>query len=196
MPTQPQAPGLAATAAAMSAGATAALAGAPLAAEGAGAAHQYLRLAVGNELYAVPIACVREILEVGRMTALPMTPDFVRGVMNLRGAVVPVIDLHARFGRGAAELGRRSCIVIVETDGGPAGASPGKQVLGALVDGVSEVMEIPADAIEPAPPLGTRIPPEFILGMAHNHGQLDVVIDLGRTLAEDDLADLIGAHAA
>lgn len=153
---------------------------------------QYLGLVVGNETYAVSIVSVREILELSRMTTLPMTPDFIRGVMNLRGAVVPVIDLNARFGHGASTLGKRSCIVIVE-----AGASPGgaRLVVGTLVDAVSEVMELAPEAIEPPPPLGTRIPAEFIFGMARSRGQLYVVLNLARTLAEDEMAGLIAEYA-
>jgi purine-binding chemotaxis protein CheW len=80
-----------------------------------------LRMAVGDEDLAVPIDDVREILEVGRLTTLPRTPSFVRGVMNLRGAVVPVIDLAARVGQNAITIGRRSCVVVVDHGGGPAG---------------------------------------------------------------------------
>jgi purine-binding chemotaxis protein CheW len=161
--------------------------------DAASAALQHLQLVIGDEPYAVPIASVREIIEVGRMTALPMTPDFVRGVMNLRGVVIPVIDLNARFGRGATQIGRRSCIVIVELAGRrDGGGEPG--IVGALVDAVSEVIDIAPSDVEPTPALGTRIAPQFIAGMAHVGEGLVIVLDLAHTLAEDDIASLIESH--
>lgn len=156
-------------------------------------AKQYLCLAVGKETYAVGIDMVREILEVGRMTPLPLTPDFVRGVMNLRGAVVPVIDLKARFGADPAVIGRRSSVVIVETDHKD---QDGPLVVGVLVDGVSEVLEIADQDIEPVPALGTRIPREFLQGMAKAKGSLLSILDADRILARESMASLIAGHVA
>jgi purine-binding chemotaxis protein CheW len=153
---------------------------------------QYLCLAVGGVTYAIGIDMVREILEVGRMTPLPLTPDFVRGVMNLRGAVVPVIDLKARFGEPPSHIGRRSSVVIVETDHKD---QEGPLVVGVLVDGVSEVLEIAQHDIEPVPVLGTRIPREFIHGMAKAKGVILCILDAERILARDAMAALIEAHA-
>jgi len=155
------------------------------------ASKQYLCLAVGNETYAIGIDMVREILEVGRMTPLPLTPEFVRGVMNLRGAVVPVIDLKARFGAEPAIIGRRSSVVIVETDHKD---KDGALVVGVLVDGVSEVLEIALDDIEPVPSLGTRIPREFLQGMAKAKGTILSILDADRILERDAMATLIAAH--
>jgi len=138
------------------------------------ASRQVLCLAVGRETYGIGIDMVREILEVGRLTPLPLTPPFVRGVMNLRGAVVPVIDLMARFGEPPAEVGTL--------------------VVGALVDGVSEVLDVLTQDIEPVPPLGTRIPREFIQGMAKAKGSLLSVLDMDRVLDRETLATLIGGH--
>lgn len=168
-----------------------------------------LRLAVGDEVLAVPIDAVREILEVGRLTALPRTPDFVRGVMNLRGAVVPVIDLSARLDRGPATLGRRSCIVVVEVHALAAGAvndadaadedSDGDTVLddlmvvGLLVDAVFEVFDVEANEVEPVPSLGTRVRPEFLSGMTRARGQVIGVLATDRLLASADLTDAIAA---
>jgi len=156
-------------------------------------AHQYLCLAVGKETYAVGIDMVREILEVGRMTPLPLTPVFVRGVMNLRGAVVPVIDLKARFGAEPAVIGRRSSVVIVETDHQD---QDGPLVVGVLVDGVSEVLEIAEQDIEPVPVLGTRIPREFLQGMAKAKGSLLSILDADRILEREAMANLIASHMA
>ena len=154
-------------------------------------AKQYLCLAVGTETYAVGIDMVREILEVSRMTPLPLTPDFVRGVMNLRGAVVPVIDIKARFGAQPAVIGRRSSVVIVETDHKD---QDGPLVVGVLVDGVSEVLEIAGQDIEPVPVLGTRIPREFLQGMAKAKGTLLCILDADRILARETMATLIANH--
>ncbi len=154
-------------------------------------AQQHLQLVIGDESYAVSIASVREIIEVGRMTALPMTPDFVRGVMNLRGVVIPVIDLNARFGRGPTQIGRRSCIVIVES---AETAQSDSRIVGALVDAVSEVIDIAPSDVEPPPALGTRIPAHFISSMAHVGDGLVIVLDLAHTLAEEEIAALIQSH--
>lgn len=153
--------------------------------------HQYLRLTVGGGSYLVPIDRVREILEIARMTPLPMTPEFVRGVMNLRGSVVPVIDLHARFGACATQLGRRTCIVVIEQGCADKG---GMRLVGALVDGVSEVLDVPSADIEPVPSLGTPIPPQFIHGMVRARGDIYPLIDLQHTLGEEELASLIAAQ--
>jgi purine-binding chemotaxis protein CheW len=155
------------------------------------ASRQVLCLAVGRETYGIGIDMVREILEVTRLTPLPLTPPFVRGVMNLRGAVVPVIDLQARFGGRPAEIGRRSAIVIVETCHHD---QEGPLVVGALVDGVTEVLDILHQDVEPVPPLGTRIPREFLQGMAKAKGTLLSILDMDRTMDRETLASLIGGH--
>ena len=164
-----------------------------------------LRMAVGGVAMAVPIDDVREILEVGRLTPLPRTPDFVRGVMNLRGAVVPVIDLAARVGMAAISIGRRSCLVVVEAEplviegdlaaGEAAGdALHGALVVGLMVDAVYEVFDVMADGIEPPPALGTRIAADFLLGMTRAHGDLIGVLALDRVLAQQELSALIASH--
>ncbi len=164
-----------------------------------------LRMAVGGVAMAVPIDDVREILEVGRLTALPRTPEFVRGVMNLRGAVVPVIDLAARVGMAAISIGRRSCVVVVEAEpliiegdlaaGEAAGeALHGALVVGLLVDAVYEVFDVLADGIEPPPALGTRIAAEFLRGMTRAHGDVIGVLALDRVLAQQELSALIANH--
>lgn len=166
-----------------------------------------LRMAVGDDDLAVPIDDVREILEVGRLTALPRTPTFVRGVMNLRGAVVPVIDLAARVGQPAITIGRRSCVVVVEVapppeadeadeaDGGEHhGPEPTTLVVGLLVDAVYEVFDAPASGIEPAPALGTRIDSSFLRGMTRARGEVIGVLALERVLAQHELSALIAQH--
>lgn len=151
---------------------------------------QFLRLAVGGERYAVRIDAVREILELARMTRLPLMPSFVCGVMNLRGAVVPVIDLGARLGGEATVHGRRTCVVIVDI--GLSSEHPHR--LGMLVDAVYEVFDSPADEVEPVPRLGTRIDPTFIRGMVRVRGQSTADLDLDRVLDQQTLAQLIAEH--
>jgi purine-binding chemotaxis protein CheW len=183
---------------------------APLSPHEADSAHpekacSLLRMAVGDEVVAVGIEDVREILQMTRMTPLPRTPDFVRGVMNLRGAVVPVIDLAARLGRANTVIGRRSCIVVVdchadafETEGQAEHDEHGEHgehahpvqswVMGLLVDAVFEVFDRQADEIEAAPSLGTRIAPEYLRGMTRADGELVGVLALSRLLSARELA--------
>jgi purine-binding chemotaxis protein CheW len=150
---------------------------------------QYLRFRLGDGLFAVAIDAVREILQVGAMTALPLMPAMVRGVMNLRGAVVPVIDLAARLGLSVASIGPRSCIVIVQiTDPQDDKA----QTVGVLVDAVYEVFEM--NSLEACPAFGTPIDPEFIAGMARYDGGVLAVLEFDRALAQDDLAQLVSGH--
>jgi|688.fasta_scaffold22243_2 purine-binding chemotaxis protein CheW len=163
-----------------------------------------LRMSVGDEALAVSIDDVREILQVARLTPLPRTPEFVRGVMNLRGAVVPVIDLSARLGRPATVTGRRSCIVVVDaTDAAQADAdgsdseSPGQSLtVGLLVDAVYEVFDRAAHEIEPAPALGTRISPGFLRGITRSGGQLIGVLALQQVLSAHELSSAIAAWRA
>jgi len=169
----------------------------------AGLGCSLLRMAVGSDAVAVAIDDVREILEVGRLTALPRTPGFVRGVMNLRGAVVPVIDLMARLGQAPAQIGRRSCVVVVET-ASPADDDAGAPeadddtghgetlVVGLLVDAVYEVFDAPPGEFEPVPPLGTSIDASFLLGMSRVRNEVIGVLALDRVLAQHELTALIG----
>ena len=152
---------------------------------------QYLTFVLGGETYAVGILAIKEIIEFGRLTTVPMMPAFVRGVINLRGAVVPVLDLEARFGRGETRVGRRSCIVIVEI-----AADDGSQVVGILVDQVNEVLEIPASDIEPAPTFGAGLRPDFIAGMARQDAGFVVVLSLAAVLSVDELARMAQGNAS
>jgi purine-binding chemotaxis protein CheW len=159
-----------------------------------GAATQpYLTFALGPDSYAAGIHAIREILEVPPLTVVPLVPGIVRGVMNLRGAVVPVVDLAARFDLAPTQLARRTCVVVVEMDTGE-GGSAARQPLGILVDAVHEVQDVAPDQVEPTPGLGTRIRPEFLSGMLRLNGQLLGVLDLPRVLAQQELARLVAGH--
>jgi purine-binding chemotaxis protein CheW len=153
---------------------------------------QFLCFALSADRYAVRIDAVREILEVARMTPLPLMPTFVRGVMNLRGAVVPVVDLGARLGMDPTAVGRRTCVVIVDI------ALPddqGMQRLGMLVDAVYEVVDLRSTELEPVPRLGTRIAPGFIRSMVRVRGQATPELDIAAVLDQQVLADLIAEHS-
>jgi len=179
---------------------------------------QYLIFSLGGEAYAVGTLRVREIIEYGTLTAVPMVPPFIRGVINLRGAVVPVIDLNARFGRARTEASRRTCIVILEVNSrneGPQGRADGsprpargneetwdgpasphdRQVLGIIVDAVSAVRRIDAADVEPPPNFGTGIRADFIEGMAKVNGQFVILLELASVLSVDEIA-LLGGLAA
>ncbi|MGJ7488603.1 chemotaxis protein CheW [Variovorax sp. LT2P21] len=139
---------------------------------------QYLTFMLGGEAFAIGILAIKEIIEYGHLTAVPMMPASVRGVINLRGAVVPVMDLQARFGRPASEVTKRTCIVIVET-----GDADDGQVIGVVVDAVNEVLELPASDIEPPPSFGSAIRSDFVCGMAKVRGKFVIVLDAANVLA-------------
>ena len=147
--------------------------------------HQYLTFSLAGEMFAVGILYVKEIIEYGELTEIPMMPPFIRGVINLRGRVVPVIDLAARFGGKTSEIGKRSCIVIVEVVAGE-----DRRDLGIIVDAVSEVLEIQPGEIEPAPSFGARIRADFIAGMGKVDGKFVIILKIEQALSTDDLAML------
>jgi purine-binding chemotaxis protein CheW len=136
------------------------------------------------------IRSVREIIQHAAMTAVPLMPDFVRGVINLRGAVVPVIDLQARFGRTPATVGKKTCIVIFN-----ASREGERAELGLLVDAVSEVIDIAANNIELPPQFGTSIQRDFIRGLSKVEGKFVVILETERALDIDDMA-LIAEQAS
>jgi purine-binding chemotaxis protein CheW len=160
---------------------------------GAALPSQFLTFMLGEEQYAVGILHIKEIIEYGSLATVPMMPACVRGVINLRGAVVPVMDLSARFGRAPSTIGKRSCIVIVETE---AEEGESKQVLGMLVDAVNAVVEIAAADIEPAPSFGTRIRPDFIAGMGKHNGRFVILLEIGRVLSSEEIVEMARGSAA
>ncbi|MBI4986697.1 MAG: chemotaxis protein CheW [Rhodocyclales bacterium] len=149
----------------------------------AGEQQQYLTFLLGDEMFAIGILAIREIIEYGFVTEVPMTPPFIRGVINLRGAVVPVVDLAVRFGRTVRETTKRTCIVIVEIE-----AANGSQQMGLVVDAVSEVLEISHADIEPPPEFGARIRSDFIQGMGKIGGKFVVILDVRRVLSAAEVS--------
>ncbi|MGJ7521559.1 chemotaxis protein CheW [Variovorax sp. LT1P1] len=151
---------------------------------------QYLTFMLGGEVFAIGILAIKEIIEYGHLTEVPMMPASVRGVINLRGAVVPVMDLQARFGRPASAVTKRTCIVIVET-----GDADDGQVIGVVVDAVNEVLDLPASDIEPPPSFGSSIRSDFVCGMAKVRGKFVIVLDAANVLSVEDLPTLAGLAA-
>ena len=156
--------------------------------EGAAAA-QFLTFSPGEELFALAIRSIREIIQYGPMTTVPLMPGFVRGVINLRGAVVPVIDLHARFGRASPAPGKKTCIVIFDALRGGE-----RTELGLLVDAVSEVVDIGADRISPAPDFGSTLRRDFIRGMGKLCERFVILLDGDRALDVEEMAQLCTAE--
>ncbi len=158
---------------------------AAVAATGTAEIAQYLTFLLSGEMYAVGILNVKEIIEYGQLTEIPMMPAFIRGVINLRGSVVPVIDLSARFGGHQTETSRRTCIVIIELSNGEE-----RHDIGVVVDAVSEVLEVSSADIEPAPSFGAKIRADFIDGMAKINGKFVIILDIQRVLSVEEIATL------
>jgi len=148
---------------------------------------QFLTFALGGEILAMEIRFIREILQYGDITEVPLTPAAVRGVMNLRGAVIPVIDLGVRFGRPSAIVDRHTCIVILEVQ-----EKESTTVLGVVVDFVREVLEIAESDIEPPPAFGNTLRTDFIRGVGRIGGRFVILLDVERVLSAEELgtADL------
>jgi purine-binding chemotaxis protein CheW len=151
-------------------------------------AAQYLTFMLDGESFAIGILAIKEIIEYDSLTEVPMMPPSVRGVINLRGAVVPVIDMQARFGRPPSVVGKRTCIVIVEIEGDREGQ---RAVVGVMVDAVNEVLDIAPADIEPPPSFGARIRSDFIAGMGKVRGKFVILLDVAHVLQLDEMAGLL-----
>jgi purine-binding chemotaxis protein CheW len=147
---------------------------------------QYLTFMLGDEVFAIGILHIKEIIGYGGVTDVPMMPECIRGVINLRGAVVPVMDLSARFGKHATPITKRSCIVIVEVD-----ANGERQDMGVVVDAVNAVLEIASSDIEPAPAFGARIRTDFIEGMGKIDGRFVILLDVNQVLSTDEIGAIV-----
>ncbi len=143
---------------------------------------QYLTFMLRGEVFAIGILAIKEIIEYGKLTEVPRMPEFIRGVINLRGAVVPVVDLAARFGKDTTDIGRRTCIVIIEVAN-----DDGTQVIGVMVDAVNAVVEIPQSEIEAAPSFGAKIRTDFIQGMGKLDGNFVIILNVDKVLSANEL---------
>ena len=149
---------------------------------------QYLTFTVTGELFGIAIASIKEIIEYRAPTDVPMMPGYMRGIINLRGRVVPVIDLSVRFGRARTEETRRTCIVILEVE------QQGEQHdIGVVVDAVSAVLEIADADIEPAPSFGAKLRTDFINGMGKLGEKFVILLDIGKVLSVEELSLLAAA---
>jgi purine-binding chemotaxis protein CheW len=150
---------------------------------------QYLTFRIGNENYGLELSQTREIIEYSGITEVPLMPNFLRGVINLRGDVVPVIDLAVRLGRKSIEVQKRTCIIVVELQ-----SNEQNHVLGLLADSVSEVIEMSDDSIEDAPSFGANIRADFIQGIAKRDDEFVVLLDANNALSIRELAHLVEAQ--
>lgn len=143
---------------------------------------QFLTFLLGGEMFAINILSIKEIIEYQPLTEVPLMPDFIRGVMNLRGSVVPVIDLAARFQRPVIEVGRRTCVVILEIC-----HEDRFQDVGIVVDAVSEVVELKASQIEPPPAFGAKVRTDFIQGMFRAETRFVIILNIGSVLSLEEM---------
>jgi len=144
---------------------------------------QYLTFKLADEIFAIDVAKVREILEYTSITKVPQTPEFMRGVINLRGSVVPVVDLRLKFGMEPTEQTINTCIIVVEVT-----IEGDTTVLGALADSVQEVVEMEPEQIEPPPHIGTRLNTDFIKGMGKHDENFIMILDIDRVFSEQEMA--------
>lgn len=146
---------------------------------------KYLTFSLAGEAYGIGILKVREIIGMRPVTCVPRVPSHIKGVINLRGKVIPVVDLRLRFGLAPVDYDQRACIIVVEIP-----ASEGAVPMGVVVDAVSEVLNIKGEAIEPRPDFGGRCRTDFILGMAKTEGQVKILLDIDRVLTAEEIASI------
>jgi len=144
---------------------------------------QYLTFKLGEEVFGLDVGKVREILDFTTITKVPRTPEFMRGVINLRGSVVPVVDMRVKFGMSATEKTVNTCIVVAEVE-----LEGDAIVLGALVDSVQEVFELEPGQIEPAPRIGTKLKTEFIKGMGKRDDRFIILLDVDKAFSAEELS--------
>ncbi len=144
---------------------------------------KYLTFSLANEEYGIGILKIKEIIGMMSITTVPQTPDFVKGVINLRGKVIPVTDLRLKFSMEANRYTERTCIIVVEIDG----KSGNTITVGVVVDSVSEVLNIGGQDIEPSPAFGTKLETDYILGMAKTEGKVKILLDIDRVLSSHEV---------
>jgi purine-binding chemotaxis protein CheW len=143
---------------------------------------QYLTFKLEHELFALDIGKVREVLDFTSITKVPQTPDYMRGVINLRGSVVPVVDLRLKFGMEIAEKTVNTCVIIVEVE-----MEGEKVVMGAMADAVQEVLDLEPDQIEPPPRIGTKLNTDFITGMGKHGDEFIIILDIDKVFSSGEL---------
>ena len=148
---------------------------------------QYLTFMLGGEMFSIGILSIKEIIWYANLTEVPMMPSCIRGVINLRGAVVPVMDLSNRLGKPSTPVVKSTCIIIVEVQTQNEGE---RQSMGVVVDSVQAVLEIPVSEIEPAPSFGAKIRPDFIEGIAKVNGKFVILLNVNQVLSMDEISQL------
>ena len=151
-------------------------------------AGKYLTVVLDHEAYGIAVLKVREIIRLQKITTVPQMPDFVKGVINLRGRVIPVVDLRVKFGL-KSEYADRTCIVVVQVKL----ANEQLVQMGLIVDSVEEVVNLPAEEIEPTPEFGTKVDTSYLLGMAKVKGQVKTLLDIDRVVAPETVQALAQA---
>jgi purine-binding chemotaxis protein CheW len=146
---------------------------------------KYLSFSLAEEEYGIGILQIKEIIGMMNITVIPQSPEFVKGVINLRGKVIPVIDLRLKFGMESIPYTERTCIIVVEVDG-----SSGTMLIGIVVDSVSEVLNVRAENIEPPPAFGASLDTDYILGMAKMDSGVKILLDISKVLGADEIAGL------
>ena len=146
---------------------------------------KYLTFTLADEEYGIGILKIKEIIGMMPITTVPQTPEFVKGVINLRGKVIPVIDLRLRFGMDSIDYTERTCIIVVEIEG-----SVGTVQIGIVVDSVSEVLNIKGEDIEDTPTFGTKLDTNYIFGMAKMEGGVKILLDIDRVLNSKEISAL------
>jgi purine-binding chemotaxis protein CheW len=146
---------------------------------------KYLTFTLASEEYGIGILKIREIIGMMPITTVPQTPGFVKGVINLRGKVIPVIDLRLRFGMDAIDYTERTCIIVVEIEG-----SAGTVQIGIVVDAVSEVLNVNAEDVEETPTFGAKLNTDYILGMAKMEGGVKILLDIDKVLSSEEITTL------
>lgn len=153
---------------------------------GAALAGKYLTFGLGRESYGIAVLKIREIIRMLDVTPVPQMPDYIRGVINLRGKIIPVVDLRKRFQLAKAETNERTCIVVVQVEL-PSGD---KTQMGMVVDAVEEVVNISLDDMEETPNFGSRLQSDYIFGMAKVKGKVKTLLDIDKVIAADAMAEI------
>jgi len=143
---------------------------------------KYLTFSMADEEYGIVILKIKEIIGMMPITTVPQTPEFVKGVINLRGKVIPILDLRLRFGMESIDYTERTCIIVVEIEG-----DSGSVMIGIVVDAVSEVLNIKGEDIEDTPTFGTKLNTDYILGMAKMEGGVKILLDISRVLSAEEI---------
>lgn len=154
-------------------------------------AGKYLTFNLAQEVYGIRVSLVREIVAINAITAVPQTPRFIKGVMNLRGKIVPLVDLRLKFKMESAEYSRETCVIVVEVSG-----TRGKMLIGVIVDSVRDVLDVTTTEISEVPSFGIKVDTSFLSGLANAKNELILLMDIAHVLSHEELIAVEAAPAA